>query len=68
MEDAHIAQAELTDKKNSLFAVFDGHGGNLKMTQAPRSPPSWSAISSQNCNQTPTTNKTNMNLPSGKLS
>lgn len=27
MEDAHISQAELTDKKNSLFAVFDGHGG-----------------------------------------
>lgn len=29
MEDAHIAQSPLTDKKNSLFAVFDGHGGNF---------------------------------------
>jgi serine/threonine protein phosphatase PrpC len=27
MEDAHISQAELSDKKNSLFGVFDGHGG-----------------------------------------
>ena len=28
MEDAHIDQPYLgTDKKNSLFAVFDGHGG-----------------------------------------
>lgn len=27
MEDAHIALSPLTDKKNSLFAVFDGHGG-----------------------------------------
>lgn len=29
MEDAHIALSPLTDKKNSLFAVFDGHGGIL---------------------------------------
>jgi serine/threonine protein phosphatase PrpC len=29
MEDAHIAISPLTDKKNSLFAVFDGHGGIL---------------------------------------
>lgn len=27
MEDAHIALSPLSDKKNSLFAVFDGHGG-----------------------------------------
>jgi serine/threonine protein phosphatase PrpC len=28
MEDAHIDAPSLnTDKKNSLFAVFDGHGG-----------------------------------------
>ena len=27
MEDAHIATSPLSDKKNSLFAVFDGHGG-----------------------------------------
>lgn len=27
MEDAHISQSPLKDKKNSLFAVFDGHGG-----------------------------------------
>jgi hypothetical protein len=29
MEDAHISVSPLTDKKNSLFAVFDGHGGIL---------------------------------------
>ena len=29
MEDAHINLPTLpNDKKNSLFAVFDGHGGN----------------------------------------
>ena len=27
MEDAHISQSPLKDKKNSLFSVFDGHGG-----------------------------------------
>jgi len=27
MEDAHIAVSPLSDKKSSLFAVFDGHGG-----------------------------------------
>lgn len=29
MEDAHIAVSPLSDKKSSLFAVFDGHGGIL---------------------------------------
>ncbi len=29
MEDAHITQSPITEKKNSLFAVFDGHGGNF---------------------------------------
>lgn len=28
MEDAHISLSPLSDKKSSLFAVFDGHGGN----------------------------------------
>lgn len=28
MEDAHISVAPLSDKKNSIFGVFDGHGGN----------------------------------------
>ena len=27
MEDAHISMSPLSDKKSSLFAVFDGHGG-----------------------------------------
>ena len=30
MEDAHLSVSPLTDKKNSLFAVFDGHGGKQK--------------------------------------
>ena len=29
MEDAHISVSPLSDKKSSLFAIFDGHGGNL---------------------------------------
>lgn len=31
MEDAHIAVSPLSDKKSSLFAVFDGHGGKYKI-------------------------------------
>ena len=31
MEDAHITKSPLTDKKNSLFAVFDGHGGKFDL-------------------------------------
>jgi len=27
MEDAHLTVSPLSDKKNSLFAIFDGHGG-----------------------------------------
>jgi serine/threonine protein phosphatase PrpC len=27
MEDAHLALSPLNGGKNSLFAVFDGHGG-----------------------------------------
>jgi len=30
MEDAHIALPEFTARKFGLFAVFDGHGGNLR--------------------------------------
>lgn len=33
MEDAHISKAELTNKKHSLFGVFDGHGG-ISVTKA----------------------------------
>jgi hypothetical protein len=29
MEDAHISVSPLSDKKSSLFAIFDGHGGNI---------------------------------------
>ena len=27
MEDAHISTTEMKDKVNSIFGVFDGHGG-----------------------------------------
>lgn len=27
MEDAHLSQSPLANSKNSLFGVFDGHGG-----------------------------------------
>jgi hypothetical protein len=29
MESALITKSSLTDKKHSLFAVFDGHEGNI---------------------------------------
>jgi hypothetical protein len=37
MEDAHIATL-LSDKKNHLFAIFDGHGGNLSLNQVHKLP------------------------------
>lgn len=27
MEDAHLSISPLSDKRSSIFAVFDGHGG-----------------------------------------
>ncbi len=36
MEDASLYEVELGDG-NSLFAVFDGHGGNQYVTQDLRS-------------------------------
>jgi len=39
MEDAHLSVSPLSDKKSSLFAVFDGHGGtNLSNYKGPKSP------------------------------
>lgn len=32
MEDAHITTSPLSDKKNSIFGVFDGHGGTTIVT------------------------------------
>jgi len=32
MEDAHLSVSPLSDKRSSLFAVFDGHGGTLNIT------------------------------------
>ncbi len=29
MEDAHLAVSPLSDQNNSLFAIFDGHGGKM---------------------------------------
>ena len=35
MEDAHVAQVDLGNG-NSLFAVFDGHGGKLILIKVPK--------------------------------
>ena len=35
MEDGHVAQLDLGNG-NSLFAVFDGHGGTFVLTQDPK--------------------------------
>lgn len=32
MEDAHISVSPLNNSKNSIFGVFDGHGGALSVT------------------------------------
>lgn len=34
MEDAHISVSPLSDKRSSLFAVFDGHGGKYFIIKA----------------------------------
>jgi len=36
MEDAHIAISPLSDKRNSLFGIFDGHGGISSVSQVPK--------------------------------
>lgn len=37
MEDGHIDVPNLSsNEKNSLFGVFDGHGGNFKITKDPK--------------------------------
>jgi len=38
MEDAYLATL-LSDKKTSLFAIFDGHGGSFLSMQAPKFQP-----------------------------
>lgn len=69
MEDAHIAISPLTDKKNSLFAVFDGHGGNFSLwTQAPKYPSSLKDISYRSWRLIKTTRKAIMTWPLNKLS
>jgi serine/threonine protein phosphatase PrpC len=32
MEDAHISYSPIGNSKNSLFGVFDGHGGINQIT------------------------------------
>lgn len=39
MEDAHISQSPLTNKQNSLFGVFDGHGGIQNLIKELKFPP-----------------------------
>ena len=59
MEDAHISNSPISNSKNSLFGVFDGHGGTLLFTQAPKWPLLSSVTSSKNSRPTKTTNSTN---------
>lgn len=48
MEDAHISVSPLSDKKNSIFGVFDGHGGTSFYTQDLRFQPMLNDISLKN--------------------
>lgn len=52
MEDAHINVSPLNNSKNSLFGVFDGHGGSSPFTQDPKLPPLSSDTSSKNSKAT----------------
>jgi len=52
MEDAHITTSPLTDKNNSLFAVFDGHGGIFWLIQAHKYLLLWRGTSSVNFKET----------------
>lgn len=63
MEDAHITASPLADKKNSLFAVFDGHGGIQHIRQAPRYQPMLRGISYLSFNQIKTTRTKIMKKP-----
>ena len=45
MEDAHIHVAPFSDKKYSLFGVFDGHGGSHWLMKGLRCLLLWKGIS-----------------------
>ncbi len=69
MEDAHIAVSPLSDKKNSLFAVFDGHGGSsLLLAQVPKYPNLLKDISLNSWRQIKTTSRVITKSPWSKLS
>jgi serine/threonine protein phosphatase PrpC len=36
MEDSHVHKSPMDNSKNSIFGVFDGHGGIPSLTQAQR--------------------------------
>ena len=55
MEDAHISVSPLSDKKNSIFGVFDGHGGKGIFTQEPKSQPLSNATLLRNSRRTAAT-------------
>ena len=69
MEDAHLSVSPLSDKKNSLFAVFDGHGGNSPLfTQAPKYPSLLKGISFNSWKQIKITSRVITSSPWNKLS
>lgn len=68
MEDAHISVSPLKDKTNSVFGVFDGHGGNQLPTQAQKYPPSYSVTLLNSLRKTRTIRKKIMNWHSEKHS
>ena len=54
MEDAHISYSPINNSKNSLFGVFDGHGGTLLSIQELKWLPLFSDIFSRNWKETKT--------------
>ena len=68
MEDAHLSESPIPNSKNSLFGVFDGHGGTPLVIQAQKSPSSSNDTSAKNLKSTKIINPLNTSKPSAKPS
>jgi hypothetical protein len=69
MEDAHITLSPTPNNpKNSIFGVFDGHGGAFVIMQEPKSRPTLNGTLLKNWKLIKTTKPESMKMLSGKLS
>lgn len=68
MEDAHLSVSPMSNPKNSLFGVFDGHGGSFDFSQELRFPLMWNATSSRSWRPIRNTELANTKMPLGRPS